>query len=47
MKRSQEIIKIYQFEGRISQPEIDLLWESAMIDETSKHEVYQLFSEVL
>jgi len=40
VKRSQEILKIYHLLKQIGQPEIDLLWESALIDGTSKHEVY-------
>lgn len=36
---------MFSTERKINQPEIDLLWDAAQIDETAKIEVYKLMAE--
>lgn len=42
VQRSVEVIKIYISEKKFEQPQIDILWDSTLIDETALIEVYKI-----
>lgn len=45
VQRSQEVIKAYARQNKLSQEHIDLLWESTLTDETAQIEIYKVLQD--
>lgn len=46
VERSEEIIKLLISQDSLNIEELELIWSSTKLDETTQHEVYNLFNEL-
>jgi hypothetical protein len=46
VERAEEIIKLLISQDQLSNEDMELIWSSAKLDESTLHQVYNLFNEL-